>query len=548
MELKPYQQQVINDLSLFLEQIQETKNVSDSFYNFWVKHPRTPLFPFSGTAIEPYKNNVPRVPHICVKVPTAGGKTFIACNAIKTIFDAFDYDRHKAVVWLVPSITILEQTIRNLKDPSHPYRQKINSHFGNKVEVFDKSALLQGSGFNATSVQEQLNIFVLSFDSIRTANKEGRKVYEQNGSLQSFESLLGTDEEISLMKVMHYLNPLVIVDESHNAETDLSVDMLKAFNPCFILDLLVDRYAVTRQEALRVLAYDVLQGIRLCATSNGATGFLARAVCHEDLRSAYPNSSRDQYTHAVHGLWRYVHSPLCGDGAKAEIGAVLSAIADRMTRNVTPANDYDSLRSDGSRDTRGISRMWNVKGHEAARLPMIYAVAWDVTGRRDCFDLYRTYVGPAVEQSLAVEDKQPTYALLQMQDSMEVLLALETDPALKSKMRQIMATVARRCAARAANADKAAAALDLTMLCTDWRTGEGLRTGGAYRKVWYNIRESGETALTQLMDRGTPYPAEQQALLSNALLRLNYDKVSSGGIFYLQAAYWKARARGLLNE
>lgn len=237
MELKPYQQQVINDLSLFLEHIQETKNVSDSFYDFWVKHPRTPLFPFSGTAIEPYKNNVPRVPHICVKVPTAGGKTFIACNAIKTIFDAFDYDRHKAVVWLVPSITILEQTIKNLKDPAHPYRQKINSHFGNKVEVFDKSALLQGSGFNATSVQEQLNIFVLSFDSIRTANKEGRKVYEQNGSLQSFESLLGTDEEISLMKVMHYLNPLVIVDESHNAETDLSVDMLKAFNPCFILDL-----------------------------------------------------------------------------------------------------------------------------------------------------------------------------------------------------------------------------------------------------------------------------------------------------------------------
>ena len=82
-----------------------------------------------------------------------------------------------------------------------------------------------------------MNIFVLSFDSIRTANKEGRKVFEQNGALQSFETLLGREEEISLMKVMHYLNPLVIVDESHNAETDLSIDMLKEFNPCFILDL-----------------------------------------------------------------------------------------------------------------------------------------------------------------------------------------------------------------------------------------------------------------------------------------------------------------------
>lgn len=237
MELKPYQQQVINDLALFLENIQETKDAKEAFYDFWSKHPRTPLFPYSGTAIEPYKNNIPGVPHICVKVPTAGGKTFIACNAIKTIYDAFAYDKLKAVVWLVPSITILDQTIKNLKDPGHPYRQKINSHFGNKVEVFDKDELLQGSGFNPTTVKEQLNIFVLSFDSIRTSNKEGRKVYEENGSLQSFETLLGRDEEISLMKVMKYLNPMIVVDESHNAETGLSIEMLKEFNPCFILDL-----------------------------------------------------------------------------------------------------------------------------------------------------------------------------------------------------------------------------------------------------------------------------------------------------------------------
>jgi type III restriction enzyme len=39
------------------------------------------------------------------------------------------------------------------------------------------------------------------------------------------------------MKVMQYLNPMIVVDESHNAETELSVDMLKEFNPCFILDL-----------------------------------------------------------------------------------------------------------------------------------------------------------------------------------------------------------------------------------------------------------------------------------------------------------------------
>lgn len=237
MELKPYQQEVINDLAGFLETIQVTKNVSDAFYDFWSTHPKTPLQPFIGKAIEPYKNNIPQVPHVCVKVPTAGGKTFIACNAIKTIFDAFHFERKKAVVWLVPSITILEQTIRNLKNNDHPYRQKINSHFGNKVEVYDKQALLQGSSFNATSVKEQLSIFVLSFDSLRAKNKEDRKVFQENGNLQSFGTLLGDDEDISLMKVIQALNPVLIVDESHNAESDLSVEMLKNLNPCFILDL-----------------------------------------------------------------------------------------------------------------------------------------------------------------------------------------------------------------------------------------------------------------------------------------------------------------------
>lgn len=237
MELKPYQQEVINDLALFLETIQETKNIADAFTDFWTMHPKTPLQPFPGKAIEPYKNNVPQVPHVCVKVPTAGGKTFIACNAIKTIFDAFHYDRKKAVVWLVPSITILEQTIKNLKNTNHPYREKINSYFGNKVEVYNKHALLQGSSFNATSVQEQLSIFVLSFDSLRAKNKEDRKVYQENGNLQSFGAMLGNDEDISLMRVIQALNPVLIVDESHNAESDLSVEMLTNLNPCFILDL-----------------------------------------------------------------------------------------------------------------------------------------------------------------------------------------------------------------------------------------------------------------------------------------------------------------------
>jgi hypothetical protein len=314
-----------------------------------------------------------------------------------------------------------------------------------------------------------------------------------------------------------------------------------------MLDMLVDRYAVTQDRRLRERAYAVFQGIRLSATVHGVPGFLARGVCVEDRKGVYVNSSRDQYTHAVHGCWRYFHSLLCGRKAKAEIRAVLAGIADRMTRNVTPENDYDSLRADGTRDPRGISRMWNVKGHEAARLPMIYAAAWDATGRKDFRDRYREYIQPAIQQSLTVEDSQPTYALLQMQCSLELLEALEEDAARKRQINEIMAMVAKRCAARAAKAGRDAETLDLTAAGTDWRTGEGISMQGKYRKIWYNIRESGEAAVAQLMDAGTRFTEEQSQLLARAIRRIDYDRVSSNGIFYLQAAYWKARGRGVFR-
>ena len=205
-----------------------------------------------------------------------------------------------------------------------------------------------------------------------------------------------------------------------------------------MLSLIVDRYAVTKDEALRAKAEAVFKGIQRCATAHGEPGFVARAVCHEDLKSIYPNSSRDQYTHAVHGLWLYHRSPLCGTETKRAIAKILAAIADRMTRNVIPKNDFDSLRVDGSRDKRGISRMWQVKGHEAERLPMIYAAAWDVTGDKTYFERYQHYLRPAIEQSKSVETWQPTYALLQMQISLELLAALEKDAELKEKMHAVM--------------------------------------------------------------------------------------------------------------
>ena len=40
-----------------------------------------------------------------------------------------------------------------------------------------------------------------------------------------------------LFQVINQLNPLVVVDESHHARSELSIEMLRQFQPCFVLDL-----------------------------------------------------------------------------------------------------------------------------------------------------------------------------------------------------------------------------------------------------------------------------------------------------------------------
>lgn len=150
----------------------------------------------------------------------------------------------KAVVWLVPSDAILTQTYRTLTDKNHDYRKKIDVDFGNKVEIYSKQQLLNGQNFNPTSVSDNLSVFVLSYDSFRTSKKDGRKAYQENGSLLPFVrfkqdsgSLLEDTDETALIQVIRKLNPVVIVDESHHATSKLSKEMLQNFNPSFVLDL-----------------------------------------------------------------------------------------------------------------------------------------------------------------------------------------------------------------------------------------------------------------------------------------------------------------------
>lgn len=237
MELKNYQKTVLEDVSNYIEALSDTKDCSKAYDQLW----DSKGYNIGKDGVRAYRRTFEGTPDVCLKVPTGGGKTFIACAALKTIFSGMPRD-NKLVIWLVPSSAILQQTKDALKNPDHPYRQRLNADFSGRVTVYDIEELLNGQNFNPQVLQDQLSICVLSYSSMRTSNPDNRRMYRQNGALGTFMDFTkGQDEELgippSLMGVINALSPVIVLDESHNAGSSLTKKALSSMNPSFILEL-----------------------------------------------------------------------------------------------------------------------------------------------------------------------------------------------------------------------------------------------------------------------------------------------------------------------
>lgn len=257
MRLKMYQEKVLDDLKRFLTLLEERQDIRTAYRTVWEEKGirvnvsgQAGAYTKGSDGVEgkdympDYQETIPGVPRVCIKVPTGGGKTFLAANAIRPVFDSMSGNHPKAVVWLVPSDAILKQTVKALQNREHFYRRKIDMDFNGAVEVYTKEELMNGQNFSPVSVMENLSVFVLSYDSFRTSKKEGRKSFQGNGALLFFsrypvkkEVYLPDVDETALIQVIRQLNPVVIVDESHHAVSKLSREMLQHFNPSFILEL-----------------------------------------------------------------------------------------------------------------------------------------------------------------------------------------------------------------------------------------------------------------------------------------------------------------------
>lgn len=129
---------MLEELGEYAEQVARYRSIDeeDSAGVAFYKRTNTPWQPLTGN---------PETPFVCVKVPTGGGKTLIAAHAAGLLYDALlqDKDDTGIILWLTPSDTIREQTLRALKEPGHPYRAVLEGGFGRPVHVLDNREALK---------------------------------------------------------------------------------------------------------------------------------------------------------------------------------------------------------------------------------------------------------------------------------------------------------------------------------------------------------------------------------------------------------------------
>ena len=199
------------------------------------------------------------VPNIVFKVPTGGGKTFLAVSSLSKIFGRYLGRNMGFVLWIVPNEAIYAQTKRQLIDRQHPYRQMLDVLSGNAVQILEKADQL-----DARDVEGHLCVMLLMLQSSNRENKDSLKMFRDRGDVHGFFPPEGDQEahaevrrqtpnldiydlagtaypwpqvKDSLGNALRLIRPVVVMDEGHKAVSDLAFATLYGFNPCFVLEL-----------------------------------------------------------------------------------------------------------------------------------------------------------------------------------------------------------------------------------------------------------------------------------------------------------------------
>ena len=238
-EPKKYQQQVLDSVELFFQECHQCDRASNAFFNttqeLW--HQGMPYNSLTGFAKD--------MPYFCLRIPTGGGKTWLAAKSITITNRHLLQNEHSVVLWLVPSRQIRDQTLRGLKNPKHPLNIALREAGSINVLTLDEA-----QSVTRATLDTNTTIIVATRQAFQVENKDNRKVYESNGALhhhfdgltseQKAELLTDPTSKIvpySLANMLRLRRPFVIVDEAHNSRTELGFDTLAQFRPSGIMEL-----------------------------------------------------------------------------------------------------------------------------------------------------------------------------------------------------------------------------------------------------------------------------------------------------------------------
>jgi type III restriction enzyme len=237
LTLKTYQQNALDALAAYCRLCIATRDPDLAFYQITREHFHQGI-PYHPVA------ELPGLPYICIRIPTGGGKTLVASHSTGIVAREFLHTDQPLVLWLTPSNTIRSQTLATLRDRRHPYRQALEQYFG-AVTVLDVD---EARTLQRATLEGGATILVATMQAFRVEETDGRKVYEDSGSLMSHfaglpEAALAELECFengqplrSLANVLRLHRPIVVVDEAHNARTDLSFATLARFRPSCIVE------------------------------------------------------------------------------------------------------------------------------------------------------------------------------------------------------------------------------------------------------------------------------------------------------------------------
>src|SRR5258708_9526917 len=173
MELKDYQQKALRQVDDYLKALGVSQGKKRKFAEVDPTfHYDVPTEAWKQLELkanyQPWQNGVGEdVPSICLKVPTAGGKTLLGVRAIELINLEYRRAQSGFVLWIVPSTQIYRQTLAALRNREHPYRQALDRASAGRTIILEK-----GDKFTPQQVQTCLLVMMLMLPSANRKDKE----------------------------------------------------------------------------------------------------------------------------------------------------------------------------------------------------------------------------------------------------------------------------------------------------------------------------------------------------------------------------------------